>query len=510
MRLDGRRGFLVTGAALAGLASCGDNLSVDIPDLYTPGEFESSAMFRALCEAPRDGLDPGTGAPFRDMAGTADEEKMWLRSWTHELYLWYREVPDLDPAGYPTPLDYFDVLKTTAETPSGRPRDQFHFTYATDEWEALSRSGVAAGYGATFTIIEAMPPRKVVVAYNEPGSAAADASLDRGAEILVIDGVPVADGDDVATLNAGLMPADVDETHTFVVLDLAATRPRTITLMSASTVSVPVQDVEVLDTPDGPVGYLLFNDHIATAEQALLDAVTDLATAGVTDLVLDIRYNGGGYLAIASEVAYEIAGPEATAGQTFEQPAFNDQYPGIDAFSGQPIEPQPFLDETILQEPPASSVPLPSLSLPRVFILTGPGTCSASEAIMNGLAGIDIDVIQIGATTCGKPYGFIPQDNCGTTYFSIEFQGLNAKGFGDYADGFTPAGDGAAGLPGCNVPDDFTHALGDPDEARLAAALHYRDQGTCPPAARGAVSPLAAVDGRVVRSIWQQNRILAR
>ncbi len=94
-----------------------------------------------------------------------------------------------------------------------------------------------------------------------------------------------------------------------------------------------------------------------------------------------------------------------------------------------------------------------------MFVLTGNGTCSASEAIINGLRGVDVQVIQIGATTCGKPYGFYPQDNCGTTYFSIEFKGVNAKGFGDCADGFSPATPARlpAQLPGCSVADDFTH-----------------------------------------------------
>ena len=49
-----------------------------------------------------------------------------------------------------------------------------------------------------------------------------------------------------------------------------------------------------------------------------------------------------------------------------------------------------------------------------------------------------MQVIEIGSTTCGKPYGFYPQDNCGTTYFSIEFRGVNDQGFGDYTDGFSP------------------------------------------------------------------------
>ena len=126
---------------------------------------------------------------------------------------------------------------------------------------------------------------------------------------------------------------------------------------------------------------------------------------------------------------------------------------------------------------------MPSLNLSTVYVLTGPGTCSASEAIINGLRGIDLEVIQIGSTTCGKPYGFYPFDNCGTTWFSIQFKGANAKGFGDYTDGFTPLNtlqtQGTV-VPGCSVADDFTHQLGDPEEARFAAALGYRIDGSCP------------------------------
>ncbi|MCZ0943338.1 MAG: peptidase, partial [Gammaproteobacteria bacterium] len=88
-----------------------------------------------------------------------------------------------------------------------------------------------------------------------------------------------------------------------------------------------------------------------------------------------------------------------------------------------------------------------------------------------------------GNATCGKPYGFYPTGNCGTTYFTIQFRGVNAKGFGDYADGFFPSatlGADDAALPGCAVADDFDHGFGDPNEARLAAALHYREQGACP------------------------------
>jgi len=109
-----------------------------------------------------------------------------------------------------------------------------------------------------------------------------------------------------------------------------------------------------------------------------------------------------------------------------------------------------------------------------VTVLTTADTCSASEAVINGLRGIDVEVNIIGGGTCGKPYGFTPQDNCGTTYFSIEFQGVNAKGFGDFADGFTPT---------CSVKDDLSHAIGDTSENMLAAALNYRNTKTCSPVA---------------------------
>ncbi len=484
--------------ALAAAACGGDDSTTGLPP---------SSMFAAKCAAPRSGIDPGTGQAYPDKPGTLDDEKTWLRSWTDELYLWYREVPSADAASYHTAIDYFDVLKTPAITASGKPKDRFHFTYATSDWEALAQSGVQAGYGLQWALLATRPPRKLVVADTEPGSAAANANLGRGAVVLTIDGVDVENGSDVTTLNEGLYPSALNETHTFVVRDLGASTSRTVMLTSGSFASVPVKDVAALPTASGSVGYMLFNDHLATAEAALIAAIGQLKTAGVTDLVLDMRYNGGGYLDIASELAYMIAGPTATAGKTFERTEFNDKYPTTDPVTGESLQPMPFWDKALGFTAPNGQV-LPYLGLPRVFILTGPDTCSASESVMNSLRGIDVQVIQIGSTTCGKPYGFYPWDNCGTTYFSIQFQGVNDKGFGDYADGFTPGGTGATGLPGCQVADDFTHVLGDPNEGRLAAALAYRASQSCPAATTLAKASLSAIDGKIVKSPWRDNRIL--
>jgi len=96
---------------------------------------------------------------------------------------------------------------------------------------------------------------------------------------------------------------------------------------------------------------------------------------------------------------------------------------------------------------------------------------------------VGLQVILIGRHHVRQAYGFYPQDNCGTTYFSIEFKGVNQQGFGDYPDGFSPANaTGTVGvqIPGCAVADDFHHVLGDSSEARLAAALGYLTSATCP------------------------------
>lgn len=447
-------------------------------------------------------------------------ENNYLRSWTNELYLWYSEVPDINPAGY-SAADYFDLLKTTAITPSGNPKDKFHFTYPTDVWEQLSQSGVQAGYGVEWTLLAATPPRKVVVAYTEPSSPATAVNLARGAQLLTMDGVDVTNGS-AAALNAGMFPASVGETHTFAVLDSGASVSRTVTLQSANITSTPVQNVKTVSTANGAVGYMLFNDQIATAESQLIAAINQLESASVSDLVLDIRYNGGGYLDIASELAYMIAGPAQTIGHAFDRIQFNGKYSTTNPVTLQPLTPTPFHNQS-QGFSVSSGQALPTLNLSRVYVLTTAGTCSASEAIINGLRGVGVQVIQIGSTTCGKPYGFYPQDNCGTTYFTIEFKGVNDVGFGDYSDGFSPQNAvGAIGvsIPGCSVADDFAHALGDPLEGQFAAALAYRVTGSCP--APIGLSPnafdkraterattsvdLSAVDGVLRKSPLRENR----
>ncbi|HEY1908912.1 MAG TPA: hypothetical protein VGG91_22910, partial [Myxococcaceae bacterium] len=117
-------------------------------------------------------------------------------------------------------------------------------------------------------------------------------------------------------------------------------------------------------------------------------------------------------------------------------------------------------------------------------------TCSAAEMLINGMIPW-LDVWQVGGTTCGKPYGFDEETNCGTTYRIVALRDSNALHQGDYTDGLVPR---------CPAEDDLSHALGDPAEGLLAAALAARETGQCPPAARGASrSPGSLLSGEAPR-----------
>ncbi len=499
-----------------------------------------AANVAGQCAAPRAAsvLDPNTGQPYGDAQGSLTTEKLWVRAFINDTYLWYDEIVPQDPAlfvvgasaTFVEPSDnsrrtvalstptlavttYFNSQRSTAVTASGRPKDQFHFTIPTADYTSETNSGLSAGFGFQVALLASTPPRKAVVAYNDPGTVAAQNNLNRGAEFISINGVSVASGS-ADTLNEALFSPVSGRSYSFEVRDVGSTVNRTLVMTAGPVTSVPVQNVRTLPAPNSNVGYLQFNDHIATAEGQLVAAVNQLKAAnngaGITDLVLDLRYNGGGLLAIASELAFMVAGPATTTGKVFEKLSFNNKNPfGLtDAQTATPF----------YSTAQGFSVPegqaLPQLGLNRVFVLTGAGTCSASESVMNGLAGAGVRVIQIGATTCGKPYGFLPQDNCGTTYFAIQFKGVNQLGYGDYSDGFVPGGSGNQ-FAGCVVADDFTKPLGDVSEARLATALQFRQTGNCAVNSAAAGSGVRSATAALVRAsepelgrgFYRENRI---
>jgi C-terminal processing protease CtpA/Prc len=485
---------------------------------WRPGVFMDESTYEVRCATPGNSRNIFSAScpAVQDVQGTVLDENNFLRSWSNRTYLWYDEIVDRDPGLYGDPLDYFEELRTTQLSPTGAAKDKFHFTYDSLQYCQLSQGGVSAGYGIDWVILEASSPnREIRVAYTEPNSPATANNVMRGAQVIEVDGAAVSDGD-ADILNAGLFPSALNESHDLTIEDPDGT-VRTITLVSQQITNAMVQNTQVLNTPTGDVGYLTFNYHRAPAEQELIAAINTLnAGDGIDDLVLDLRYNGGGFLDIAGQLAYMIAGPAQTAGRTFETIQFNDKYPTTNPVTGQTITPTPFHNRTLGFSVTAGQL-LPTLNLSRVFVLTSGGTCSASEAIMNGLRGVGVEVIQVGSTTCGKPYGFYATENCGTAYFTIQFRGVNDANYGDYTDGFSPAAvdDGAAQVTGCEVADDFSKQLGDPDENRLEVALAYRDgQGCSAPvaAAQEALSKPAVqrAEPIVPRSPFDSNRIMRR
>ena len=169
---------------------------------YTPGVYSSPSSFAAHCAQPRSGVDPISHQAYPDVQGSVVWENNWIRSWENAYYLWYTQLPDLNPSSYSTALTYFAADKTAALTASGSSVDKFHFTYPTSQWEALSQSGSSLDYGAKWEILQSKPPRQMLVAYIEPNSSASSVGLARGASVIKIDGIDFVNAPDQTSVNA--------------------------------------------------------------------------------------------------------------------------------------------------------------------------------------------------------------------------------------------------------------------------------------------------------------------
>jgi C-terminal processing protease CtpA/Prc len=483
---------------------------------WQAGVYQPSSTFAARCETPRSGNDPFTGAAYPDVAGSALTEKLWLRAWTNETYLWFDEVPDNNPNDFTTAA-YFAQLKTDALTASGKPKDNFHFSQPTDEYNERTQSGTSSGYGLAWEFVSNRAPRELIVRYIEPNSPAGQTAIMRGASLQRIDDIDfisTTDQNEIDAINAALFPSAVGTTHRFEFL--TADGDTISTELSSAVIELsPVQNVQVLDSAAGRIGYLQFNSFITPSQAALIEAFQTFVDTTATEVILDLRYNGGGSLALSAQLAYMIAGPNQTNNRIFEDLVYNRKR--------QAPAPIPFYDRGIdYVNGVFTDRRLPSPELTRVFILSSENTCSASESLINGLRGIDVEVVLIGDTTCGKPFGFAPEDNCGTTYFTIQLQGINDKGFGEYSDGFSPVASPIFDdqILGCKVADDFDNALGSPDEALLETAIYFAENNQCPeeviaplstaPTVYDADSPAIKTPNRYLDAIMNEDRSTIR
>jgi carboxyl-terminal processing protease len=409
----------------------------------------------------------GGGGGGDDTSASCDvaSQNQWLRGYMNDNYFWYASSPNPDPAGYATVDAYFNALLYTGYVPgpppSGDPAfpqaDRWSYFQPTENFERQFGDGESLGYGVSVAGLEVQgqPSQPLYVRYVEPRSPAAGAGVVRGDRILSMNGRSSADiitADDFSALTA----TAVGQTLTLVLRNTAGA-DRTVTLSSAVFALTPVTNAALFSTPGGRLmGYVVVKDMLSQALAPMDDAFAMFRANGVQEVVLDLRYNGGGLVSVAGTLASLVAGNRNNAaGQPFATLLYNDRQA---ARSNQTFR---FDSPTLVN----------SLGVTRVYVLAGARTCSASEQVVNGLRPY-VSVVLVGDTTCGKPVGFLPASNCGTTYSAVNFETVNAANEGRYFDGFNPSST-------CTVAEDFTVPLGAVNEALLVAAASHVDSGSC-------------------------------
>ncbi len=383
-----------------------------------------------------------------------DAQKYRLRQYMDDQYFWYASMPHPDATLFADITSYFYALRFTGDAfmPRG---DIWSYAMSTTDFNAFYTQSRQLGWGFSVTdaLIPEYPGVALLVRYVEPQSPAAQAGLLRGETLVSINNTPSFDylNTDPYSLNAVLTAQAAGDRLDLVVRNAQGIE-RNVAVFADSFSLTPMPLSHPIESPAGkPIGYVMVKDFTEDILTPLETAFADFKAMGIQEIVIDLRYNGGG-LASAARTLASYAGGSSFTNSTFAQYNFNDKNQEYNF--------------AINFEYLRSAMPAT-----RVFVLTSASTCSASELVINSLTPF-VDVVQIGGSTCGKPVGFIPYDDqCGILYSAVNFEVFNAAGEGRYWNGLAPR---------CVVADDFSHPLGDSDEALLATARHYVDQGECP------------------------------
>ncbi len=368
-----------------------------------------------------------------------------------DLYFWADTTPTVDYASYATPADVLAAMVYS-------PKDRWSYVTSAAAYTSIFSYGKYLGYGFGVKLGNDGVWRLYIV---YPGSPAATAGLRRGFTVTSLNGVSVTQ---IAAQNLWNQEFGADVAGTqmsvgFIGLDGVAGD----VILTKSEITVPpVYDARILYFGGETVGYLSFTMFSNTTSAAVDDAFTRFKQAGIQQLVVDLRYNGGGLLNPAAYIAGRMVDGKA-AGSVFSRYRHNRAHRGLDR-----------LVRFYATGPVAAEG--------RVIFITTPSAASASESLINGLKPF-MNVALVGSRTQGKPAGMYGCQFCGNVIAAIAFELENAHGEGGYYDGI--------GVD-CAADDGLTTELGNPAEPSLQAALSYAVNGNCPSAAQKPHAPAVA------------------
>lgn len=361
-------------------------------------------------------------------------------------------------------------------------RDRF-FTFETSiaEENALINSGSSAGFGVRLSYDTANRRLFVVEAYE--GTAALGAGIDRGTEITAI-GTTSANLQSVSSLFAsggaqavadalGPSTAGLSRVLRFVQPG-GATLERTVTKTDFAL--DPVSDrygFSVITDGARRIGYINLRTFIiADAVPQLRTIFGQLAAQGVTEVIIDLRYNGGGLVSVAESFG-DLLG-KGRVGQVFSRETLRASKAAENT-------------TRLFQTEPNAITPT------KVAVITTGASASASELLANSLIPyLGSNIALVGANSFGKPVGQFGFDlaACDLRLRVVAFQTVNAAGQGEYYNGL------ASVFPNtCRAGDDITRPLGDPQEASVAAALDFLGGRACTPISGTGGAIAAGSDG---------------
>lgn len=365
------------------------------------------------------------------------DQNEWVYWLMQEYYLWNDEVPEVNPRDY--------------ESPSALVKD---VRGELDRWSRVSKKSTSDAFfkEGKFLGLGYKTRRnendEIMVTFVHGGSPAEEAGMKRGDRLTAINGFLVPELDELGAWSDVTGPNEPGIPVKLEWQQESGETEEVIMLKSwIDIVTVPV--TEIIDTPDGPVGYVHFTTFVQPSFDELDAAFDEFAKNGVESVVFDMRYNGGGLLAVAKHIASLLTGHD-NEGLVAYAVEYNDNLSDLDKVYR--------LDK--LEN---------SLELTDIAFITTGRTLSASELVINMLRPY-VNVHIVGDTTGGKPVGSHSYDFCDNVIFPISFRLVNSSGNADYFEGLDPT---------CYAADDLMHELGDPAEESLAAALSMLEDGEC-------------------------------